>query len=170
MAPAADIQMTVTFDPTPEGFAAARDLLDTYEGGLDDEPVAVELSRPSAPPVDLEAGAPLDDGDIIRGMWEAASDDGLSRPFLKLLPSEDEGGLTMAEIGQQLKAYWEDDRPLTAPETRAVHRNIKRMERYYKRNGQMPEDRVIVHQEWSRSEGVGRYYVSKADHDVIQAL
>lgn len=166
----ADIKVTMTFEPTPEGFAAARALLDIREGGLDDGPVALEQARPSRQSVDHAAGTPFDDGDIARAVYEAASDDGLSRPFLKLLPSEREDGLTMAEIGQQLKAYWADDRPLTAAETRAVHRNIKKIEHTYKKRGQMPEERVVVHQEWNHSEGVGRYYLSAVDHEAIAAL
>lgn len=170
MTTTATITGTVTFPLTREGFDAARDLIDAHEAELVNES-AIKPATPRGPSVEpAPAGGMIDDGDVPRAVYEAAWEDGLSRPYLKALPAEDEGGLTMAEIGEQLKAYWADDRPLTPAETRAVHRNVKKIERTLKRRGQMPEDRVVVRKDWSDSEGVGRYYVSAADHEAIAAL
>lgn len=170
MAEIAELKMILSFDPTPEGFDAARELIDSRAHLRADRSSPEEVPPPRLTIEPEASHPPLDDDDIARTIYEAAWEDGLSRPFLKALPPEKEGGLTMAEIGDQLKAYWEDDRPLTPAETRAVYRNVKKLERYYKRRGQIPEDRVLVHKDWDRSEDIGRYYVSAADHAAIAGL
>ena len=68
----ANIKMTVTFDPTPEGFEAARDLIDVHEGGLADGSAAV-VPSPPRPTTDPAAEYPrLDDGDIVQALYESA--------------------------------------------------------------------------------------------------
>lgn len=164
----ATMTTTIQFAPTPEGVAAARLELDELEGlfGADDDEPETEAGAPDIGP---PGPGPHTDDNVAQLVYNGANDEGRTRDLLKALPGDDEHPLTFAELGELMRP-WPDGTPLAAPEVRACHRNEKRIERTLKKRGVISEERVVIHQEWDRAQGIGRYYVSAADRDVLQSL
>ena len=110
-----------------------------------------------------------DDDDAARRVYNGAVDGGRTQDLLKALPRDDEHPLTFAELGELMRP-WDDGDHLSAAQVRACYRNEKRIERWLKKHGVISEDRVIIRKVQDDAEGVGRYYVSGPDHDLIKSL
>jgi hypothetical protein len=161
------ISSSLKFEPTPAGIARAHEELDKFAASLGGEPAgeAAEDAESQAP----ASQAPSDDA--ARTVYRNAGYDTRTRQLLKALPGDVREAVTPTEIAKHLRRH-SDGSLLPPAGVRAVMRNVKRIERTLKRRGVIAEDREVLKADWSRYdvEGCGRYYLSAADHEIIQTL
>ena len=159
---------TIEFEPTPEGVANAQSELDRFKAILfGDDARGAEASAQDPQLASVQAPPDEAPSAVHRGTGESTR----TRELLHVLPGDIQEAMTPAEIGEVLTPN-DDGSPLSPAQVRAVMRNEKRIERTLKKRGVILEDREVVKSDFSRydAEGCGRYYVSRADYEVIQTL
>jgi len=156
------VTATIEFSPTPAGIAGAM-------ADLDKLAAEFGISEEADDPVGDEPLAPA--GSAVEAVFRSTGVGSRTRELLKVLPGDILNAMSPEEIGEVLTPN-SDGSALSPAQVRAVMRNEKRIEKTLRQRGTIAEGREVVLADWSRydHEGFGRYYVSAADREAIDAL